>query len=294
LKILTLIFVCLLLASCSSLPIEEVVPNYFDQIPPGDVPIVFAPGIVSTEEGIEFSASFSPDGKEFFFSRRQPGADNQLYYARFEEGEWGAPVLSPVSSTFGESEAIISPDGERLFFMSRRPVPEDVDTEAAINYWVSTSSQAGWSVAEYLGANMMYVTEANSGTIYFTEVAGSGVRQFIASQALVDGEYGERLAVDYPGADNGHNGHPFIAPDESYMIFDRGNDDLYIVYKVDNGGWSEPLKLNDAINTAADEIIGMVTTDGNYFFFTRFENGSSDIYWVSASFIEEMRPEALD
>lgn len=59
---------------------------------------------------------------------------------------------------------------------------------------------------------------------------------------------------------------------------------------LSDGAWSEPLSLGNEINTEYDELTGMVTPDGQYFFFSRFNNGTSDIYWVKASFIEQLRP----
>ena len=45
---------------------------YFGQKPPGMTPEVFAPGIVSTDAS-EFSCSFSPEGKSFYFARDRGG-----------------------------------------------------------------------------------------------------------------------------------------------------------------------------------------------------------------------------
>ncbi|MBE0655504.1 MAG: hypothetical protein IH594_17005, partial [Bacteroidales bacterium] len=42
---------------------------YLGQNPPGLTPEIFAPGIISTEQ-FEFGGTFSPDGTEFFFTRR--------------------------------------------------------------------------------------------------------------------------------------------------------------------------------------------------------------------------------
>ena len=43
--------------------------DYLGQEPPGLEAKVFAPGIVSTEEFMEASCTFFPDGKEFYFTR---------------------------------------------------------------------------------------------------------------------------------------------------------------------------------------------------------------------------------
>ena len=44
---------------------------FLGQKPPGNIPEIFAPGIISTEAH-EFSCCFSPDGKEFYFTRMHP------------------------------------------------------------------------------------------------------------------------------------------------------------------------------------------------------------------------------
>jgi len=43
--------------------------RYLGQKPPGLIPELFAPGIVSTEEYVEAGGDFTPDMKEFYFSR---------------------------------------------------------------------------------------------------------------------------------------------------------------------------------------------------------------------------------
>jgi Tol biopolymer transport system component len=93
-----------------------------------------------------------------------------------------------------------------------------------------------------------------------------------------------------------HEVDPFIAPDESYLVFcsDRpggfGKADIYVSFRMAGDGWSEPLNLGDQINTKADEYIPSVTPDGRYFFFTSNSSGNRDVYWMDAGFIEELRP----
>lgn len=267
---------------------------YLGQIPPGDVPEVFAPGIVSMESSIEFAIAISPDGMEMFISRRQLGAGavNHLFYTSFVDGSWSEPELSPVSTEYGESEANYSPDGNTLFFMSRRPVPDDVNSDTQINYWVSTRTETGWSEPVHFGSNMMFLTQANSGNVYFTDIGGN--RGFISMKTYVDGAFLEREDVEYPGTSTREqHAHPFIAPDESYLIFDA-LDDLYIIFKLEDGSWSSLHNLGEAINTrGSNEGISMVTADGKYFFFSRGGNYDEDIYWVSAAFIEELKAEVL-
>ena len=56
---------------------------YLGQDPPGLEPEVFAPGIVSTRWGQEFGITFSPDGKEVYFTR---GAT--IMVSRWLEAGW--------------------------------------------------------------------------------------------------------------------------------------------------------------------------------------------------------------
>jgi CubicO group peptidase (beta-lactamase class C family) len=69
--------------------------------------------------------------------------------------------------------------------------------------------------------------------------------------------------------------------DESYLIWDvqeRGGGfgklDMYISFRQKDGSWSAAINLGDKINTELAEGSGIVTSDGKYFFFTRFlDNG---------------------
>jgi hypothetical protein len=88
--------------------------------------------------------------------------------------------------------------------------------------------------------------------------------------------------------------HAYIAPDESYILFDSpvrpggqgGYGDFYVCFKKSNGAWGEALNLGDDVNTPTTNFGPMVTPDGKYIFYcTR-----RDIYWVSAGVIEKIRP----
>jgi hypothetical protein len=60
---------------------------YLGQAPPGDQPVLFAPGVVSTCR--EHSAAmFTPDGTEIWFGRMFPSA---IYVMSMEHGRWAEP-----------------------------------------------------------------------------------------------------------------------------------------------------------------------------------------------------------
>ena len=95
--------------------------------------------------------------------------------------------------------------------------------------------------------------------------------------------------------------HPFIAPDESYLIWDSereggfGETDLYISFRQSDGSWGTAINMGAEINSEYEDGGGYVTTDGKYFFFNRinltgsFETSEANIYWVDARIIENLR-----
>ena len=60
-----------------------------------------------------------------------------------------------------------------------------------------------------------------------------------------------------------------------------GRADIYISH-LENGRWSEPMNLGEAVNSEASEYGAMISPDGRFFFFTSSRTGMEDIYWVSA------------
>ena len=109
---------------------------------------------------------------------------------------------------------------------------------------------------------------------------------------FIDGKYQppERLMPEIKGT------RPFIAADESFMIFDRrpstlGNPaDLFITFRNSDDTWTEPVRLGDKINTSALETNAFVTPDEKFMFFTR----KFDIYWVKADFIGKIKNQVLE
>ena len=90
--------------------------------------------------------------------------------------------------------------------------------------------------------------------------------------------------------------HPFIAPDESYLLFDGrreggyGDSDIYVSFRQADGSWGEAINLGETVNTARWEASATVTPDGKYLFFHRtVGEGDNDIFWMDAAIIERLR-----
>jgi len=262
---------------------------YFGQTAPGSSPEIFAPGLISTQDGWEAAITFSPDGKELFFTRRPSiqGNENRIMHSELKDGKWTKPELAPFSRDFIEYESFISPDGERVYYNSERPKPDRVGTIGEI--WYSEKKSSGWSDSKYLTETInkgwiMFVTVSNNNTLYFT----GGFNQIygVYKSELLNGVYQEPEYL--PEEINYLRGaHPFIAPDESYLIFDAqpdgmGKSQLFISFKDLEGNWTRAIKFDNTINATYSENIPNVSPDGKYFFFHR----NNDIYWVDAKIIE--------
>jgi hypothetical protein len=164
-------------------------------------------------------------------------------------------------------------------------------------------TDTGWSEVKNLGTPfdnlpIMRLTASSKETYFFDEFK-SDFTGDIRYSRLVDGKYEEPKLLG-KNINSGKSFHPFIAPDESYLIFDGkredGHDDsdLYISYRQQDGSWGDAINMGDKINTRAWEALANVTPDGKYLFFNRnvgsdnYEN--VDIFWVDAQIIEILRP----
>jgi hypothetical protein len=265
---------------------------YLGQKTPGKIPEIFAPGIISTEKGWEASISFSPDGKELLFTRRATikGMENRILYSKQIDGIWTKPELPSFAKEVVEFEALFSPNGKKVIFSSDRPRPPGISTKGDV--WFVEKIASGWGEVKYMVPEInngwaMFVSATENGTLYFT--GGYNKKYGVFKSQLVNGKY---TALEYlPEEINNIGGasHPFIAPDESYILFDGQPDgpaktDIYISFQK-GGEWTPAVKLNKNINATKTEGIVTVSPDGKYIFFHR----NSDVYWVSTEVIENLK-----
>ena len=272
---------------------------YLGQKPPGMTPEIFAPGTVSTENHKEFGCTFSPDGKEFYFTRGSIVLhQNTIMVCRYQNGRWTAPAPAAFSGTYYEDEPHISVDGELLFFGSERPKP--VATERKYGLWMMERSGDRWGEPRYYGFGM-YITSTEDRTIYYTVFTENADWEIVKARYVND-RYAEPELLNDGINSPYFDAHPCIAPDESFLIFDskrpgaigvEGDIDLYICFRNKKGMWGEAINMGDRINSPVQEHVTSLSYDGKYLFFARGEQDRWNIYWISAKIIEELRPDEL-
>ena len=262
--------------------------DYFGQKPPGLMPVQFGVGIIDNNEHI-FAITFSPDGKECFYTKANP--TNTIMTTKEINGHWLQPSIAEFSGKVFDFEPNITPDGGKMIFGSMRPVP-DVDKKNEIHQWKIEKQNGTWSDPEPMGSPFsdrfcMYATVSNDGNVYYTGEDGIYVSKYLNGKYAAPEKLSD-LINQLPFA-----AHPFIAPDESYLVFDAqpqgGSSELFISFRNKDNTWSQPKRFDQIVNTEHEELCGFVTRDGKYLFFSRLYRGGGDIFWMDAEIIKQMR-----
>jgi len=271
-----------------------------EQTPPGNIPQIFAPGIISLDNRFETYPTFSPDGNELFFSVVNAiWSQGKILHSIKQNGNWSEPDTAIFSNNnYKNWESFISPDGTRQFFASNRPPSTNMDI-----WMVERTSDSTWSDPVRLDNPVNSNAEdgsacvTNNGTLYFKSRRGGGIGgSWLYRSKQIDSSYSHVESLGNLINTGPQETEPFVAPDESYLIFTSstrpGYDgwDLWICFQNTDSSWTEPINMGPSINTADDEYGPRVSLNGNYLFFTRENTGiTMDIYWVSSGIIDSLK-----
>ncbi len=281
---IVLLFSALVMSNTGYSKEDTSIPDgpYLGQTPPGSIPEMFAPGIVNTEEFIEIEGMFGADMNTFYFVRSDEKEVYSLHVIEYKNNQW----LESVVAT-GVSEPSIAPDGNTIYLK---------------NKFIERTSD-GWSELKSLGApfeniDIMRLSASSNGTYYFDTYTPK-LDTPIRYSRLINGKYEQPKSLGSQFGIGRYNAHPYIAPDESFIIFDsvredgQGRSDIYISYRAADGSWGPAINMGDKINTVHSEKNPSLSPDGQFLFFdkrTKRGNEEVNIYWVDAQIIETLRP----
>lgn len=253
---------------------------YLGQKPPGMVAEPFAPGIIS-KDSWELEGVFAPGMKEFYFTT-DSGKGTPITVIGFRQKN---NVWKKYIEFKRKGEVTFSPDGKRMHM--------------AEGY--KDRSGNGWTERKSLGPmfdhkdwGIMRLTASANGTYVFDDYKSKGIR-------ISKVKDGKRQSPTWmgPQVNSGKfTAHPFIAPDESYLIWDSnreggyGYSDLYISFKQKDGSWGPAINMGPEVNSELGDTYASVTPDGKYILFNRRidnEKDNTDIYWVDAKIIETLK-----
>jgi ankyrin repeat protein len=260
---------------------------YLGQAPPAAGQVPFARGIVINNHGVVVMSS---DGLEMYWSSPpSPGAQgvgNRIIVTTLRDGRWTAPAAAPFSCDlpYSDGQPFVSPDNKKLFFQSTRPTTPS--GQPGNNIWFVERTPTGWSAPRLLDSEIndmvpqWQFSVSRTGTFCF---AGNATTDIYFSR-YENGKYSKPVsagpAINTPDVE----ACPFLAPDESYLIFSRVSGPArgyFISYRLKDGSWSQPA----ALKQLRAQPTSFVSPDGKYIFFG-YESG----FWAPAAFIEELRP----
>jgi hypothetical protein len=242
--------------------------DYFGQTPPGNTPILFAPNFIGDAEIIKFR----PDGKEIYFRN-----SNGYMVSQYKDGQWTLPVTTTLPRN-----AVFTSNGKGYYSLGE-------DTIYTFN-WTDSSRTSGVPCAT-LNVECNLLSVANNGNIYIATPGDNYILKY------ENNTY--QTPVKFPDS-IGTTEHLFIAPDESYIIFDSkrsggyGNNDLYVSFRKTDSTWTEAKNLGTSINTAGFDYTSCVSPDGKYLFYAKNTRDTYDnIYWVDIKIIDKFRPTSV-
>lgn len=276
--------------------------DFLGQVRPGTIPEQFAPDVIRLDGAIHGSIAFRPDGSEIYWTLHPSDyieKPSQIMYVRKTDDGWTSPAVAPFCDENGAGEISISPAGDRLYFTSRRPLPEawgpppqPGSREWAVGkIWFVERLGDRWGEPQILEKDINHDLNGVSSTITGT-LYSSGVRRI---RKTVDGwgpvEWlGPPLDITKPGGQF-KGGHPYIAPDESFIIFNadwpghRGSG-VFVSFRDSTDSWSRPINVLAEMGIERSGSVPVLSPDGKYLFYFMGEG----FWWVSAKVIEELKP----
>jgi len=305
---------------------KNVSDYYLGQIPPGAIPEIFAPGIISNgfhELGIAISPQ---DGEVFYIMSDKSYSHYVIINARMENGKWTKPEVAPFSSDYTNYALNFSSDGNRLYFSSKRPLPGTIEPKDDFDIWFVENKNGEWSEAQHLKELSTEFNEVNmsfaANDRMYLHISKPGLGGDIYTSDFVGGKYQPPVSIGKPINTEHNEARPCIAPDESFLLFHSnrpgtlGQMDIYVSFRNENGEWGEPIGIGEPINSEWSDFGPSLSPNGKYLFYSSYrsyeaedfkgrtydellemyrspQNGYATLYWVDAKVIEELRPENI-
>ena len=311
--------------------VEEILPEmeFFDKF--FNNPVPYEPkkvANVSTGDKDEYLPMISPDNELIFYTRKGKqgmGGVNPTLIEMFtlsqrpgHSGDFDggkalrAPFNTPKYTNYGGVS--LSLDNKEMFICACEEV--DYQDHANCDIYVTKFERTGeggndfkWTELENLGPAVntkegweaQPTLSADGNTLYFASWRdGSLLTDIYYSTRGKDGKWSQAKPVPGPINSEGHDKAPFLHQDSETMYFvsdvtpgrlGAGGSDIFYTRKGEDGKWEEPKNLGYPINTKANEVGIVVSTDGKFAYFTTGGGGTYDIYYFEL--YEEARPKKV-
>jgi Tol biopolymer transport system component len=269
------------------------------------------------------------DKKEMFFTVADSGSSKmQLMTSKLTSIGWSIPNVANFSNSGDDIHPTFSPNGNRLYYSSIRPLePGGINTED-LNIWYVERKGDGWSDPINAGPGInseMHETSpafSQDGTMFFDVNVNNNKENYdwdIYKSKYKNGSFQKREKVLILASSEYTEFGPYIAPDDSYILFysngpdSYGEADLYVCFRGQNNELQTPVNLGEKVNSKFYDWSPFISPDGKFLIFSSYRNtkpiesiyddyydilkinlglpktGFGTFYWIDAAIIENLR-----
>lgn len=236
--------------------------------------------ILNNHDSIDYGSSISPNGEYLYFSHAASDfSDRHLMQATLKQGKiTGTTKLLMAGQPMSGGDIQISPNGKTLVFYSRTSLHRD-PTRKDGDLFYSHKTNAGWSKPHPFpdtvnsDQNEFYPVLTHSGNLYFARENTATSYDLYVSEFKND-RYQQATKLNNKINTDLLESDAYIAPDESFMVFVRMNEDgafgvsdLYISFNSNNG-WLTPRNLGKTVNFEGVDGSPFVTQNRQWLYFT--------------------------
>ena len=270
---------------------------YLGQKPPGIIPELFSPGVISSDINEHSPAAFSPDGKEVYWAVTD-GRMMTIKSMKQENGFWTVPQIPAFAEGLECSSPVFSVDGRKLFFTS-----QDRSKNWEITLWLVEKTRGGWSERKRVddiintGDLGYQVSLSKDESLYFGSAREGGFGQEdIYRSRLIDGKYTAPENLGNSINSELIEASVFVAPDESYILFTRikmenrePDINFFVSFRRLDGTWTQAVDISEKLDSMSSAFWIGASPDGQYIFFVKRKGRTSDMYWVSSRILDEFK-----
>lgn len=279
--------------------------TYLGQKVPGSTPVRFAEDILTVDHHPHGRLIISADEAYLVWAAfTSDGPEQTILFSTFDGEKISQPQVAPFAIT-NDGSPYLTSDGSRIYFTSERSAAEN---GPAIGVWYVDKTENGWSEPTQLDIDLdpatasMQFSVSKSGNLYFS-LRKQGERGPTLCWSKPDnGRYSRPMPLEGEIGDTFINLDPFIAPDETYILFASfgrsdgfGIADIYVSFRQKDGTWGSAKNLGNAVNGEYFERFPSISPDGKYLFFVRsigdnFPGDDISYYWVDANVMSQLAP----
>ena len=241
----------------------------------------------------DYNPSFDRAERTMVFARSEAEFRHARIFVSEKKGKtWSEPApIAFTDARYSDTDPWLMPDGRTLYFISNRPTPTD-PAKQDIDIWRAQRTAGGWSAPEHLGdlvnsKGPELGVEFHDGTLTFASVrkGGRGGLDIYMSRLGPNGfEAPQPIGGPFNSAES--DSDFTISPDGRRAAFWRGSGATAAIYisRREQGGWSAPVRLPDAINHGPFNFTPSFARDGRTLWFASTaaregqEQGLADIY----------------